>query len=133
MDIRLQRAYEDPTANDGYRVLVDRVWPRGRTKRQLGLDAWTRELGPSSELRKWFGHDPKRWEEFQRRYRAELASDDKASLLAALADRARHGRVTLVYGARDVEHNQARVIADELEGRLRGTEAPPVDPSAGSA
>ena len=75
-NIRLQRAYDDPTPDDGYRVLVDRVWPRGRTKEQLRLDAWARDLGPSTQLRKWFGHDPARWAEFQARYRAELADPD---------------------------------------------------------
>ena len=75
-NVRLQRAYDDPTPDDGHRVLVDRVWPRGRTKEQLRLDAWARDLGPSTQLRKWFGHDPARWAEFQARYRAELADPD---------------------------------------------------------
>ena len=119
-NVRLQRAYDQPGPNDGYRVLVDRVWPRGRTKEVLRLDAWARDLGPSTELRKWFGHDPARWPEFQSRYHAELAESDKAQALDALAGEARTGPVTLVYGARDREHNQARVIADELERRLRG-------------
>ncbi len=114
----LQRAYEEPTADDGYRVLVDRVWPRGRTKEHLRLDSWARDLGPTTELRKWFGHDPKRWDEFQARYHAELADAGRARLLDGLAERARNGRVTLVFGAQDTEHNQARVIAAELEQRL---------------
>lgn len=118
-DIRLQRAYEEPRPDDGHRVLVDRVWPRGRTKEHLRLDAWERDLGPSTGLRKWFGHDPARWPEFRARYRAELAEPAKAQALDALAAQARLGRVTLVYGARDREHNQARVIADEIERRLR--------------
>lgn len=117
-NIRLQRAYDNPGADDGHRVLVDRVWPRGRTKDELRLDAWARDLGPSTELRKWFGHEPVRWPEFQTRYHAELALPEKARALDALAVEARQGRVTLVYGARDREHNQARVIADELEHRL---------------
>jgi len=75
-NVRLQRAYDAPTSGDGHRVLVDRVWPRGRTKEQLRLDAWARDLGPSTQLRKWFGHDPARWAEFQARYRAELADPD---------------------------------------------------------
>lgn len=116
----LQRAYDEPSADDGYRVLVDRVWPRGRTKEHLRLDTWARDLSPSTELRKWFGHDPTRWAEFQRRYHAELANADRSRLLDALAEHAREGRVTLVFGAHDTEHNQARVIADELERRLRG-------------
>lgn len=116
--VALQRAYEEPAPRDGYRVLVDRVWPRGRTKEHLRLDAWHRELGPSTELRRWFGHDPARWDEFRRRYRVELATPEAAALLDAIASVARHRRVTLVYGARDTEHNQARVIADEIARRL---------------
>jgi uncharacterized protein YeaO (DUF488 family) len=118
--VRLQRAYNDPTADDGYRVLVDRVWPRGRTKGQLRLDEWARELGPSTQLRKWFGHELARWPEFQVRYHAELADRGRSLALDALAKRARHGTVTLVFGAHDAEHNQARVIADELQRRLEG-------------
>ena len=116
--IRLRRAYEDPRPDDGHRVLVDRVWPRGRTKDELRLDAWARDLGPSNGLRKWFGHDPARWTEFQTRYRAELAERDRAQALDALATIARSGRVTIVFGARDREHNQAQVIADEIARRL---------------
>ena len=117
-NVRLQRAYDEPAPGDGYRVLVDRVWPRGRTKERLRLDAWARDLGPSTELRKWFGHDPARWAEFQARYRAALADPERAQALAALAERALRGPVTLVFGARDPEHNQAVVIADELERRM---------------
>ena len=117
-NVRLQRAYDAPTPGDGHRVLVDRVWPRGRTKERLRLDDWARDLGPSTELRKWFGHDPARWAEFQARYRAELADPDRAQALDALAERALRGPVTLVFGARDPEHNQAVVIADELEQRM---------------
>jgi uncharacterized protein YeaO (DUF488 family) len=117
-NVRLQRAYDDPTTDDGHRVLVDRVGPRGRTKEQLRLDAWARDLGPSTQLRKWFGHDPARWTEFQKRYRAELAEPDRAQALDALAERARRGPLTLVFGARDTDHNQAVVIADEIERRI---------------
>ena len=119
-NVRLQRAYDEPTPADGHRVLVDRVWPRGRSKQELRLDAWARDLGPSTALRKWFGHDPARWPEFQERYQAELAEPERAAALDALADEARRGPVTIVYGARDREHNQAQVIADELERRLHG-------------
>jgi uncharacterized protein YeaO (DUF488 family) len=121
-NVRLQRAYDEPTLNDGHRVLVDRVWPRGRTKEALRLDAWARDLGPSTQLRKWFGHDPARWPEFQARYQAELAQPEQAQTLDALAAEARLGPVTLVYGARDRKHNQAQVIADELERRLAPTQ-----------
>jgi uncharacterized protein YeaO (DUF488 family) len=118
-NVRLQRAYDHPQPDDGHRVLVDRVWPRGRTKAELRLDAWARDLGPSTGLRKWFGHDPARWTEFQTRYHAELAEPVRAQALDALATIARSGRVTIVYGARDREHNQAQVIADEIARRLR--------------
>ena len=120
-NVRLQRAYDDPQPDDGHRVLVDRVWPRGRTKAELRLDAWARDLGPSTGLRKWFGHDLSRWTEFQTRYRAELADPGRAQALDALATLARSGRVTIVYGARDREHNQAQVIADEIARRLAVT------------
>ncbi len=131
-NVRLQRAYDDPTADDGYRVLVDRVWPRGRTKEQLRLDAWARDLGPRPQLRKWFGHDPARWAEFQARYWSELADPDRARALDALVEQVRRGPVTLVFGARDTEHNQARVIADEIERRVgivRGGLTPGLEPS----
>ena len=116
--VRLQRAYDEPQPDDGHRVLVDRVWPRGRTKAELRLDAWARDLGPSTGLRKWFGHDPARWTEFQTRYHAELADPERSGALDALAAIARSGTVTIVYGARDREHNQAQVIAEEIARRL---------------
>jgi uncharacterized protein YeaO (DUF488 family) len=119
MSVRLRRAYEPVSDDDGYRVLVDRVWPRGRTREELHIDVWDRELGPSTELRKWFGHDPARWDEFRRRYHEELAEPSLAATLDELAERARRGPLTLVYGARDEQHNQAVVIAEELEQRLR--------------
>jgi uncharacterized protein YeaO (DUF488 family) len=118
--VRLQRAYDEPTPDDGYRVLVDRVWPRGRTKEHLRLDEWARDLGPSTQLRKWFGHDPARWAEFQLRYHAELADPGRSQTLDELAKRARQTRVTLVFGAHDAQHNQAQVIADEIQRRLTG-------------
>jgi uncharacterized protein YeaO (DUF488 family) len=116
--VRLQRAYDEPQPDDGHRVLVDRVWPRGRTKAELRLDAWARDLGPSNELRKWFGHDPARWTEFEARYHVELADPERSQALDDLAAIARRARVTIVYGARDREHNQAQVIADEIARRL---------------
>ena len=123
-NVRLQRAYDDPGPEDGRRVLVDRVWPRGRTKEHLRLDAWERDLGPSTRLRQWFGHDPERWQEFQARYHQELAQPDRARTLDELAAAARLGPLTLVYGARDREHNQAQVIANEIEQRLASTPDP---------
>lgn len=118
MSIRLRRAYDEPGAGDGFRVLVDRVWPRGRTRAALAIDEWARDLGPTDSLRRWFGHDPARWDAFRARYTAELAAPEKAAILDALARRSRSGAVTLVYGARDEAHNQAVVIADELRRRL---------------
>lgn len=117
--IHLKRAYVPPSEVDGGRVLVDRVWPRGVTKRALRIDAWLRDLGPSTTLRQWFGHDPEKWEEFRRRYRCELA--DKHLLLQELVGHARQGMLTLVYSARDTPHNQAVVIKEVLEaaGEIR--------------
>lgn len=117
-NVRIQRAYDEPGPADGRRVLVDRVWPRGVTKEHLRLDAWERDLGPTTALRRWFGHDPERWPEFRARYLLELARPDQARVLDDLAAAARQRPVTLVYGARDREHNQAQVIADEIERRL---------------
>ncbi|MGH2372459.1 MAG: DUF488 domain-containing protein [bacterium] len=110
--VQLKRAYDPPSPGDGSRVLVDRLWPRGATKEKLKIDAWMRELGPSDALRKWFGHDPARWEEFRRRYRKELAS--KKALLGELVAHARRGKLTLVYSAHDSVHNQAVVINEVL-------------------
>ncbi len=110
--IAIKRAYEDPSPEDGYRVLVDRVWPRGRSRTALALDEWAQDLAPSDKLRQWFGHDPKRWDTFQERYRKELDSQHERlrSLLAASGKRP----LTLVYGAKDEEHNQAVVLRDTL-------------------
>jgi uncharacterized protein YeaO (DUF488 family) len=118
MDIQIRRAYAPPRRGDGYRVLVDRVWPRGVSKDELHLDEWQSELAPSTRLRKWFGHEPERWKEFQQRYFAEL--DEKRDAIRALVKRARLGRVTLVYGARDPEHNQAAALSAYLRARAAG-------------
>jgi uncharacterized protein YeaO (DUF488 family) len=118
LTIRLKRAYEPATSGDGPRVLVDRVWPRGVSRERLKIDAWLRDLGPSTALRTWFGHDPRKWGEFRARYRAELAR--KQALLTELAGYARGGQLTLVYGARDTEHNQAIVLKEMLERPARG-------------
>jgi uncharacterized protein YeaO (DUF488 family) len=120
MSIAVKRAYEAPSEKDGRRILVDRVWPRGVGKEELRLDAWYRELAPSTPLRKWFGHDPERWSEFQKRYRAELQQPDAREALQELATMAKRGKVTLVYGARDEEHNQAVVLRDYLK-KISGT------------
>jgi uncharacterized protein YeaO (DUF488 family) len=112
MDIRLKRAYEPAAGSDGYRVLVDRLWPRGVSREAARLGAWERAVAPSTELRRWFGHDPTRFEEFRRRYVVELAAQE--TILNELRRRARKGTVTLIYGARDTEHNEAVVLADVL-------------------
>ena len=112
MDVRFKRAYEPATAADGYRVLIDRLWPRGVSRERARLDEWARELAPSPELRRWFGHDPTRFAEFQRRYTAELETQD--AKLQELRGRARHRTLTLVYGASDTEHNDAVVLAELL-------------------
>lgn len=114
-DVRNKRAYESPAAGDGYRVLVDRIWPRGVKREDARIDEWARELAPSSELRRWFSHDPKRFEEFRRRYRDELSAQREQ--LDELRRRARSEPVTLVYAARDQEHNNAVVLAELLRGR----------------
>jgi uncharacterized protein YeaO (DUF488 family) len=112
--IAIKRIYDAPEKSDGFRVLVDRVWPRGVSKDKAAVDLWMKEIGPSTELRKWFSHDPARWDEFCARYREELAA--KRDLLGELRDHAEKGRLTLVYSARDEAHNQAVVIREVLEG-----------------
>jgi uncharacterized protein YeaO (DUF488 family) len=113
--IRLKRAYEEPSKDDGTRILVERLWPRGVSKEEEAIDLWLKEIAPSTELRKWYGHDPDKWEEFRKRYRAEL--DDKREALDNLKRRLREGPVTLVFAARDVEHNSALLLKEYLEGR----------------
>ena len=114
--LRIKRVYEQPEPGDGVRYLVDRLWPRGMKKENLKMTAWLKEVAPSPELRRWFGHDPARWEGFQERYRAELeqAPDTWKSILEA----ARGGDVTLLYSARDTEHNSARLLKSFLEEKL---------------
>ena len=115
MSVHIKRAYEAPSAGDGYRVLIDRLWPRGRRKADLRLGAWLKDLAPSRELRMWFGHDPARWQEFRNRYRRELRRETSRELLRDLARRARRGRVTLVFAAKDVEHNDAVALKAIIE------------------
>jgi uncharacterized protein YeaO (DUF488 family) len=122
VDIRLKRAYEPASAEDGYRVLVDRLWPRGVSKQRAKLDEWEKELPPSSELREWFGHDPGRFAEFRRRYIGELRAH--APALTKLRRHARTGTLTLVYSAHDTEHNDAVVLAEVLRRGLPKPERP---------
>jgi uncharacterized protein YeaO (DUF488 family) len=116
MDVRLKRAYEPAAPADGYRVLIDRLWPRGVSRQQARLDGWEKELAPSTELRQWFGHEPGRFEEFRRRYFEELRGERRG--IAALRRRAREGTLTLVYSAHDTEHNDAVVLAEVLRRGL---------------
>ena len=112
--IQLKRVYEKPSRKDGLRVLVDRLWPRGLTKERAAVDLWLKDVAPSTELRKWFGHDPAKWKEFQTRYRKELK--EKADALALLKQKGKAHTLTLVYGARDEEHNEALVLKSVLDG-----------------
>ena len=115
--IHTKRVYDEPAKQDGYRVLVDRIWPRGVAKESAGIDLWLKEIAPSTELRQWFGHDPARWDEFQDRYRSELATGPGADAVAALGRRAAGGTVTLVFSSRDLEHNNAVVLKQLLDRR----------------
>ena len=119
---RIKRVYDSPSRQDGRRILVDGLWPRGVSRKTARIDEWARDLAPSTELRRWFGHDPARWSEFQKRYRAELRTrSDRLAWLVGLAGR---GRITLVFAARDSEHNNARalqrIVAERLRRRKRG-------------
>ena len=114
MNIRTKRVYEAPAKGDGARILVDRLWPRGLSKEKAQVDLWLKDIAPSTGLRKWFAHDAEKWQEFSRRYEAELERNDEQ--VAALREEAAKGPVTLVYGARDTEHNEALVLKDFLDG-----------------
>ena len=114
-DIAVKRIYEAPDKADGQRVLVDRIWPRGVSKEHAALALWLKEIAPSDELRKWFGHEPARWAEFRERYRVELDGNDEA--VAQLRGLLGEGKVTLLYGAHDEAHNNAVALAGYLRGR----------------
>lgn len=118
--LRIKRAYEARTDDEGHRVLVDRLWPRGVRKDVLQPDEWVREVAPSDELRKWFAHEPERWPEFQRRYRRELASGPASEAVDRLVEQARSGPVTLLYSAHDEARNQAVVLSEVISERLTG-------------
>ena len=117
--IGIKRAYEPPVRGDGYRVLVDRLWPRGMGRDALSLDAWAKEVAPSHALRRWFSHDPRRWRGFVAKYRRELRDPAARATLRDLAKRAANGRVTLIYAARDPEHNDAVVLRGVVRRALR--------------
>jgi uncharacterized protein YeaO (DUF488 family) len=119
MPVQIKRVYEPASSNDGDRVLIDRLWPRGVSRQSAELDEWIKELAPSTELRRWFGHEPARFEEFRRRYIEELRHERLR--LTALRRRARDGTLTLVYSAHDTEHNDAVVLAEILSRGLPKT------------
>ena len=114
MKIKIKRVYEKPEKGDGIRILVDRLWPRGLTKEKADIDLWLKEIAPSTELRKWFGHDPDKWNEFQKRYLKELKNNKEK--IAVLKEQIKRGLVTFVYGAKDEEHNEALVLKKWLSG-----------------
>ncbi len=115
--IKIKRVYEAPAASDGARFLVDHLWPRGLKKEAVKLDLWLKDVSPSNKLRNWFGHDPAKWKEFQRRYLAEL--DQQPQTWQPLLQAAQAGDITLVFSARDTEHNNAVALKDYLEKRLK--------------
>lgn len=117
MGIRLKRAYDEPAGSDGFRVLVDRVWPRGVRKEELDFDQWMKDIAPSTQLRKWFNHDPRKWDEFKRRYFKELESHDEDVEL--LERKAAEGSVTLVFAAKDEQRSNAAALREYLERRRR--------------
>ncbi|MEU1117048.1 MULTISPECIES: DUF488 family protein [unclassified Streptomyces] len=113
-DVQVKRVYDEASPDDGTRVLVDRLWPRGLSKEGARLDAWDKELAPSNELRRWYGHDPERYEEFAERYRHELTDADRAAELDRLRTLARKGRLTLLTATKDLPHGHVRVLVDAL-------------------
>ncbi|MBK1872001.1 MULTISPECIES: DUF488 domain-containing protein [Marinobacter] len=119
MDIRIKRAYEDAARSDGPRILVDRIWPRGVAKEDADLEAWLKGLAPSTELRKWFDHDPEKWKEFRQRYLKELKASKEGDTADALKELQailkEHKRITLVFAAKDTEHNNAVALRDFLD------------------
>ena len=112
--VRVKRVYDKEAKEDGYRVLVDRLWPRGVKKEELTIDEWAQDVAPSDDLRKWYGHDPQRFTEFTRRYRAELRREPGAGVMARLQERAAHTTVTLLTATKDVDHSAAVVLAKQL-------------------
>ncbi|GAA1638836.1 DUF488 domain-containing protein [Georgenia ruanii] len=115
-EVKIRRAYEEPTRGDGVRVLVDRMWPRGVSKDRAALDEWCKTVAPSTELRQWYDHDPARFEEFARRYRGELEEPERAAALEHLRDLARHGALTLITATKHPDISEAQVLATLLQG-----------------
>ncbi len=118
MSIATKRAYEKASAEDGYRILIDGLWPRGLTKEKLKVAQWMRAIAPSAPLRNWYGHKPEKWEEFRKKYRHQLQKPSRQGLLEELVRRARQEKVTLVFAARDAERSNATVIAEMIRKRL---------------
>ncbi len=118
--VLLKRAYDEPAKSDGFRVLVDRLWPRGVSKVTLRLDMWAKDVAPSTELRKWFGHDPEHWLEFGKRYKLELKHPEARRTIRDIVDRGTQASaITLIYGAKDTVHNEAVVLRELIKRRLR--------------
>jgi uncharacterized protein YeaO (DUF488 family) len=113
MKIGIKRVYEQPEKEDGFRILVDRLWPRGLTKEKAKVDLWLKEIAPTTELRKWFAHDPEKWAEFKKRYLAELKENKEA--LSKIKEEMKKGNVTLLYAAKDEAHNEAQVLLNKLK------------------
>ncbi|MEP6947329.1 MAG: DUF488 domain-containing protein [Acidobacteriota bacterium] len=113
MNIKIKRVYEKPAKDDGSRILVDRLWPRGLTKEKASVDLWLKDVAPTTELRKWFGHDPEKWDRFRGRYETEIRHND--DLIEILKGKANQGTITLIYAARDEKHNEALVLKRYLE------------------
>ena len=113
MKIEIKRVYEEPEKEDGFRILVDRLWPRGLTKEKAKVDLWLKEIAPTTELRKWFAHDPEKWAEFKKRYLAELKENKDA--LSKIKQEMKKGNVTLLYAAKDEAHNEAQVLLNNLK------------------
>jgi len=114
LSVALKRAYDEPSTSDGIRVLVERLWPRGISKEQAHIDLWLKDVAPSTELRKWFNHDPQKFPEFRRRYEKELKSEAAQEALTRLREIAKQGQLTLIFAARDIEHSNAAILQDLL-------------------
>ena len=114
LDVRMRRLYDDPSPDDGTRVLVDRIWPRGLAKATARIDEWAKAVAPSTELRRWYGHDPSKFDQFRRRYKTELAEPERQAALRHLRELARSGPLTLLTATKDVEHSQAAVLVEHL-------------------
>jgi uncharacterized protein YeaO (DUF488 family) len=119
MAIATKRAYEKPEPQDGYRVLIDGIWPRGMSRESLKISAWMRPIAPSARLRNWYGHEPEKWKEFRKRYRLELGKSPREEVVEELVRRARKGKVTLVFGAREAARSNAAVLAELIDQKLR--------------